>query len=113
MADSGSVTVQLTCTLLVYHPLAPSVPLTLGVMTGGVESGGGLTVKVVPLPLAICPEEQAPALLPLQATNVHVPVELGVNVSVWVELLAALETRMSRRGTLTEGTKPGAYHWMR
>jgi hypothetical protein len=36
--DSGSLTVQLTVTLLVYQPLFPSVPETFGVMTGGVES---------------------------------------------------------------------------
>jgi hypothetical protein len=38
MLESGSVTVQLTVTLLVYQPLFPSVPETFGVMTGGVES---------------------------------------------------------------------------
>jgi hypothetical protein len=40
IAESGSVTVQLTVTLLVYQPLFPSVPLTLGVITGGVLSAG-------------------------------------------------------------------------
>jgi hypothetical protein len=36
--DSGSVTVQETLTLLVYHPFVPRVPETLGVITGGVVS---------------------------------------------------------------------------
>jgi hypothetical protein len=38
IAESGSVTVQLTVTLLTYQPALPSVPLTTGVMTGGVVS---------------------------------------------------------------------------
>lgn len=46
IAESGSVTVQPTETLLVYQPLFPSVPLTLGVITGGVESAGTVKVKV-------------------------------------------------------------------
>ena len=37
--DSGSVTLQLTVTLLVYHPLAPSVPVIVGTICGGVVSG--------------------------------------------------------------------------
>jgi hypothetical protein len=40
MTDSGSTTVQLTVTLLVYHPSAPSVPKIAGVTTGGVGSPG-------------------------------------------------------------------------
>jgi hypothetical protein len=36
--DSGSLTVQLTVTSLMYQPFVPNVPLVLGVMTGGVES---------------------------------------------------------------------------
>jgi hypothetical protein len=36
--DSGSLTVQLTVTSLMYQPFVPNVPLMLGVMTGGVES---------------------------------------------------------------------------
>jgi hypothetical protein len=40
MTDSGSVTVQLTVTLVVYQPLLPSVPNICGVMTGGVSSPG-------------------------------------------------------------------------
>jgi hypothetical protein len=40
MADSLSTTVQLTVTLLVYQLLLPSVPLTRGVMAGGVVSVG-------------------------------------------------------------------------
>jgi hypothetical protein len=37
-ADSGSVTLQLTVTSLVYQSLLPCVPATVGVMAGGVES---------------------------------------------------------------------------
>src|SRR5215211_5418341 len=37
-AESGSVTVHTTETLLVYQPLAPLVPLTLLAITGGVVS---------------------------------------------------------------------------
>src|ERR671922_843221 len=40
MIDSGSTTVQLTVTLLVYQPAFPKVPETTGVTTGGVGSPG-------------------------------------------------------------------------
>ena len=48
IADSLSTTVHVTVTSLVYQPLFPSVPLTFGVTTGGVESvtGGGSTWSV-------------------------------------------------------------------
>src|SRR5437016_991367 len=36
--DSGSLTSQVTETVLTYHPLLPSVPTTCGMMTGGVVS---------------------------------------------------------------------------
>jgi hypothetical protein len=36
--DSGSLTAQLRETALVYHPLAPTVPVRVGVTTGGVVS---------------------------------------------------------------------------
>ena len=42
MLDSGSVTLQVTVTSLVYQPFVPKVPETLGVMTGGVVSVGTL-----------------------------------------------------------------------
>jgi hypothetical protein len=47
IADSLSSTVQVTVTSLVYHPLLPSVPLTFGVISGGVVSEGvaGSTVR--------------------------------------------------------------------
>ena len=38
MPDSGSVTLQETETGLIYQPLFPNVPLTVGMMTGGVVS---------------------------------------------------------------------------
>jgi hypothetical protein len=45
--DSGSVTVQLTVTSLTYQPPLPSVPLTVGVICGGVVSDGvGVGVAV-------------------------------------------------------------------
>jgi hypothetical protein len=37
-ALSGSETVHDTVTLLVYQPFVPTVPLTFGVIAGGVES---------------------------------------------------------------------------
>ena len=40
MGDSSSVTVHVTSTSLVYHPLLPRVPVILGVITGGVVSDG-------------------------------------------------------------------------
>ena len=40
-ADSASVTAQDTVTSDTYQPLLPSVPLTVGVTMGGVESAGG------------------------------------------------------------------------
>jgi hypothetical protein len=43
MPDSGSVTFQLTRTLLVYHPFMPFVPITTGAMSGGVVSVGETT----------------------------------------------------------------------
>ena len=47
--DSASVTVQLTSTSLTYQPLLPSVPLTFGVITGGVVSDGGGGAETVRL----------------------------------------------------------------
>jgi len=38
ISDSASIADQLTVTSLVYQPLDPIVPLTLGVITGGVLS---------------------------------------------------------------------------
>jgi hypothetical protein len=46
--DSASVTIQLTVTSLVYHPLLPRDSATFGVITGAVVSRGGgvLTMRV-------------------------------------------------------------------
>ena len=41
MSDSPSSTSQLTFTSLVYQLFSPSVPATVGVITGGVVSDGG------------------------------------------------------------------------
>jgi hypothetical protein len=41
ISDSSSVTVQVTSTSLVYHPLFPSVPIMFGVTIGGVVSISG------------------------------------------------------------------------
>ena len=46
MADSGSLTVQPTVTLLMYHPLFPRVPLTFEVMTGAVGSHEGTMTRL-------------------------------------------------------------------
>src|SRR5215210_1509789 len=40
ITDSGSEIVQLTVTLVTYHPALPSVPVITGVTTGGVSSPG-------------------------------------------------------------------------
>src|SRR5258706_8276680 len=52
MPDCGSVTLHATVTAPLYQPLTPSVPVTIGVITGGVvsiESGGVMaTPKGVP-----------------------------------------------------------------
>ena len=49
--DSGSVTLQVTVTLLRYQPLLPRVPETDGAITGGVVSEGRMvserTLEVV------------------------------------------------------------------
>jgi hypothetical protein len=42
MIDSGSVTDQLTVTLLTYQLFVPSVPVITGVTTGGVGSPGAV-----------------------------------------------------------------------
>ena len=42
--DSGSETVQVTVTLLVYQPLLPRVPAMVGTTTGGVVSTATLVV---------------------------------------------------------------------
>ena len=39
MSEFGSSTVHATCTSLVYQSPSPSVPVTTGVITGGVRSG--------------------------------------------------------------------------
>ncbi len=40
MIDSGSTMLQLTVTVVTYHPFEPSVPEMIGVTTGGVGSPG-------------------------------------------------------------------------
>ena len=46
IVDSESVTVQVTVTSPMYHPLLPSVPVTTWAITGGVVSGGVRTWSV-------------------------------------------------------------------
>lgn len=53
IVDSGSDTVQLTVTSLTYQPLLPSVPLTLGVITGGVVSVRAKFAVIVPVPFIV------------------------------------------------------------
>jgi hypothetical protein len=43
--ESGSLMIQPMLTLLTYHPLDPRVPVTLGVITGGVLSHVPVTAK--------------------------------------------------------------------
>src|SRR5947207_810838 len=50
MSDSGSVTLQLTVTLLAYQPLLPKVPEIWGTMTGGVVSGMVSQASPTPFP---------------------------------------------------------------
>ena len=94
MADSGSLTVQLTFTLLVYQPLLPAVPVTLGVMTGGVVSHGLAVTFNVPFPLAL-----SPLLSALVAFTVKLAIPPGVahvvvivNVDVFEESPGAKTT---------------------
>ena len=49
--DSGSLTLQLTVTLLRYQPLLPRVPVICGTIMGGVLSATGLRRKACVLPL--------------------------------------------------------------
>jgi hypothetical protein len=51
IVDSPSVTDHETVTLLVYHPLFPRMPLTFGVIAGGVESNA-VVAHAAPLPPA-------------------------------------------------------------
>ena len=57
-ADSGSTTVQVTVTSPMYQPLVPAVPVTIGVIAGGVPSPARSPGTVV----------SPPKLLPQQAT---------------------------------------------
>ena len=108
MEDCASVTVHVTVTLLVYQPLLPSVPLTFGVITGGVESGGGLIVTVVLV--ATCPlgHSQPPTFL--QTTSVHVPVVAGAKLSVCVDEPFGACSKVSRTEALTPAVYPGPNH---
>jgi len=69
--ESGSVTVHVTVTLLVYHPFAPSDPLTFGVMMGGVVSD----TTTGPNRRAQMPKSPPPSLPPSHVT-MNCPVEL-------------------------------------
>lgn len=68
-ADWASVTVQVTVTGLIYQPFAPTVPVRLGTITGGVVSAvlGLVTVTVkldVPLFPALSLTEQLTVVVP-------------------------------------------------
>jgi len=67
--EVGSVTVHDTDTSDVYHPLLPSVPDTVGVMTGGVASR-----LIVTDPLALPPADVAEQ----------------VNVMAWVSVVTVV-----------------------
>jgi hypothetical protein len=70
IVDSLSVTVQLTETSLVYQLLLPSVPLTFGVITGGVVSQMRVTE-------AVAAPEEFPAASVETALMVFGPQESG------------------------------------
>jgi hypothetical protein len=63
--DSGSVTVHVTETALVYQSFVPSVPLMFGVMTGGVVSDG----VTGPKRRAHMPPSPPPSLPPSHVTR--------------------------------------------
>ena len=46
MPDSGSLTLQLTVTLVLCQPLALAAGVTVGMISGGEVSDGGTTFKV-------------------------------------------------------------------
>src|SRR5690606_21270090 len=60
-ADSSSVTVHVTVTSLVYQPSLPSVPVIVGVMTGGVASLRSAGTSS--LPYALSPQQTIVPLL--------------------------------------------------
>lgn len=74
--DSLSTTVHETPTLLVYQPLLPSVPLTLGVMTGGVASAGTVRVNVTLGPAPVTSEDSGAETFHF-GMNVYVPGAVG------------------------------------
>jgi hypothetical protein len=80
MPDSGSETVQLTVTSLLYQPL----PLALGVITGGVLSlitRVKFRVKDCPLPAEIVDDwEVYPLMEALIVTDALVPANVKLNV---------------------------------
>src|SRR5262245_60168228 len=52
IADSASLTDQLTVTLLVYQPLVPRVPTTVRAITGRVPSSALTVMETVPCAVA-------------------------------------------------------------
>jgi hypothetical protein len=48
ITDSGSSTLQFTVTFVTYQPFAPSVPVMIGVTTGGVGSPGTVGPPAAP-----------------------------------------------------------------
>jgi hypothetical protein len=87
IAESGSLTLNVTVTSLLYQPLSPSVPVMVWVMTGGVASDGGAgftcSVNAAGLVFQRLPDfppvkEKAPL------ANVYVPAEAAVNEAVRV-----------------------------
>jgi hypothetical protein len=78
MADSGSLTLQLTVTSLTYQSLVPRVPTMLGVMTGGV---GSTTVKIAATEVA------EPHVL-LTTTSYEPASVIATEAIVWLLLVA-------------------------
>jgi hypothetical protein len=84
--DSGSATVQLTVTGVVFHPVTPGAGLTLGVITGGVVSPTGLcTTSWVGNPAALRSDVASTRVFPTASdrktvATVHIPSSLPAGI---------------------------------
>ena len=92
-ADSASITDQLTPTLLVYQPPFPSVPVTVGVIVGGVPSSSFRITPVAVLGWPILNPEPGPrggstVTITVSSGSNNVSA-IGATVNVAVALLAA------------------------
>src|SRR5205823_2630153 len=74
--DSGSAVVQVMVIFDVYQPFCPTVPLTVGVTTGGVTSGGSETANV----WVTCGAAPYPGPAAWSAATVHWPAATNETV---------------------------------